>query len=82
MTKTWPEEWRYFEDDPCLCIEIVKIYEQYPPMRWFIARNLNQLGPKFIAVDVRRLPLLTEDKGLEIDYIRRSWFPRMTLCSS
>jgi len=39
------------------------------------------MAPQFISVDIRRLPVLYEDKALEIDYSRRSWFPKMVLCS-
>ena len=81
IIRQWPEEWEYFEDEGCMCLEILKIYEQYPPIRRFIAENLNQMAPHFISVDIRRLPVLYEDKALEIDYSRRSWFPKMVLCS-
>ena len=27
MTKEWPEEWKYIEDEPCLSLDIIKLYE-------------------------------------------------------
>lgn len=27
------------------------------------------------------MPMLVEDKGVEIDFSRRTWFPKLTICS-
>lgn len=80
ITKQWPLDWEYIQDESCLCIEIVKLYEQYAPIRIHIAQNLNTMC-EGILVDIRRMPILIEDKGLEIDYSRKCWLPRMIVCS-
>ena len=61
--RNWPADWDYLKDEPCLCLEIIKLYEQYAPIRPFIAENINQLVEGKIWIDVRRMPILFEDKA-------------------
>ena len=35
--KRWPVAWRYLEREPCLNLELLKLYEQYMPIRPFFA---------------------------------------------
>ncbi|CAD8058177.1 unnamed protein product [Paramecium primaurelia] len=81
MTKEWPDQWKYVEDEPCLCLDIIKVYEQYLPIRMLIAQNLNELAPNYLYVDVRRMPNLIEDNGLYLECTRKTWFPNLQLLS-
>ena len=81
MIKEWPGEWKYIEYEPCLTLDIIKLYEQYLPIRKLLAQNLNELASNYMHVDIRRMPFLVEDRGCEIECTRRTWFPNLTLLS-
>lgn len=46
-----------------------------------MAKNLNELAPFYLSVDVRRMPYLVEDNGLFFECTRKTWFPSLTLLS-
>lgn len=74
----WPEEWRCVEKDPCLNFEIIKLFEQYLPIRVYLAENINTLCNT--NVDLRRMPFLIEDRNTCIDHTHDTWLPKIQIC--
>ncbi|CAD8158771.1 unnamed protein product [Paramecium pentaurelia] len=76
--KKWPVAWRYLEREPCLNLELLKLYEQYMPIRPFFAQTLNTMTN--ITCDLRRMPMLKEEKSIEFDLSKTTWFPKIDMC--
>ncbi|CAD8145566.1 unnamed protein product [Paramecium octaurelia] len=76
--KKWPVAWKYLEREPCLNLELLKLYEQYMPIRPFFAQTLNTMTN--ITCDLRRMPMLKEEKSIEFDLSKTTWFPKIDMC--
>ncbi|KAM3135580.1 hypothetical protein pb186bvf_012251 [Paramecium bursaria] len=77
-SRQWPHDWSYLEKEPCLNLEILKLYESYPPIRVFFALNINQLASERLFVDVRRLPMFQDERTIEIE-IKNGWVDRLLM---
>lgn len=75
--RRWPDEWRYLERHHCLNFEIIKLYEQYVPIRPFLAEHLNTLTTTL--VDLRRMPFLSDERPVVLDFTVSTWLPRISI---
>lgn len=48
------------------------------PIRPFIAETLNTKTK--IVCDIRRMPMLKEEKSITFDMSKNTWFPKIEMC--